>query len=87
VQALTKNNARLRAEGHPAHVAFAGRDGLQLRLANVSEATGSGEVVLLTTALLEDGSLAYTIGVAPAREFATYQDAFQRVNRSVVFGR
>ena len=62
---------------------FAGRQGLQVRLRNVSEATGSPEVVLLTTALLDDGNLFYSIGVAPENEFGQYSRTLQRVNQSV----
>ncbi len=87
VQSLSQGNPQLRPEGEPVPVVFAGRDGLELRLSNVSDATGGTEVVLLTTALLDDGSLAYSIGVSPANEIGTYRQAFQRVNRSVTIGR
>jgi beta-barrel assembly-enhancing protease len=87
VQALAQGNPKLRAETRSVPVVFAGHDGLQLRLSNISDATGSPETVVLTTALLGDGRLAYSIGVAPAREIDAYADAFRRVNQSVSFGR
>jgi beta-barrel assembly-enhancing protease len=87
VSNLAQGNPRLRPAGSAQPTTFAGREGLELRLSNVSDATGEPEVVLLTTALLEDGSLAYSIGVAPAAQFATYRDAIQRVNQSVMIRR
>jgi hypothetical protein len=53
----------------------------------VSEANDSPAVVVLTTALLEDGTLARSIGVAPAVQFETYRRVFDRVNQSVAIGR
>jgi len=38
---------------------------------------------VLRTALLDDGRLVYSIGVAPESEFPRYQPAFDRVNQSV----
>jgi beta-barrel assembly-enhancing protease len=87
VESLSKGNPQLRADTAARPVSFAGRQGLQVRLSNTSEATGAPEVVVLTTVLLEDGSLAYSIGVAPASQFGTYRDTIDRVNQSVVFGR
>jgi beta-barrel assembly-enhancing protease len=83
VQGFTQSNPRMQAEGNPRAVTFAGRQGLQVRLRNVSEATGFPEVVLLTTALLDGDNLFYSIGVAPENEFADYSQALQRVNQSV----
>lgn len=84
IQALAQGNPRLQAQGGGQPVQFAGREGLQTRLTNISEATGSREEVLVTTALLDDGRLVYSVGVAPASEFPGYQSAFARVNESVV---
>jgi beta-barrel assembly-enhancing protease len=83
VQGFAQTNPRLRAEGQPLHVGFAGRQGLQVRLANVSEGTHDSEVIVLTTALMDDGNLLYSIGVAPEREFERYSATLQRVNESV----
>jgi beta-barrel assembly-enhancing protease len=87
VSRLAQGNPRLQLAGSATRTPFAGRDGLEVRLSNVSEATGAPEVVLLTTALLDDGSLAYSIGVAPASQFAAYRDSFERVNQSVMIRR
>jgi Zn-dependent protease with chaperone function len=83
VQGLAQSNPGLQAEGNSQPVSFAGRQGLQVRLRNVSEATGKPEVVVLTTALLDDGNLFYSIGVAPQDEFGQYGRTLQRVNQSV----
>ncbi len=87
LQALSKGNPQLRTDNGPAPVVFAGRDGLQVGLTNVSEATGNRETVVLTTALLDERTLVYSIGVVPAAETGVYRDAFRRVNRSVVIDR
>jgi beta-barrel assembly-enhancing protease len=83
VQSFAQANSQLRSEGRPQPVTFAGRDGLQVRLSNVAEATRNPEVIVLTTALLDDGNLLYSIGVAPEHEFARYSQTLQRVNQSV----
>ncbi len=87
VRSLAQANPQLRVESQAVPVPFAGREGLQLRLSNVSDATGAPEAVLLTAALLDDGSLAYSIGVAPASRVGEYSETFLRVNRSVVVRR
>jgi hypothetical protein len=87
LQALSQGNPQLRTEGTPERAVFAGREGLQVQLSNESEATGDREAVLLTTGLLDDGRLVYSIGVAPASQLPTYRDVFQRVNRSIAMGR
>ncbi len=87
LRALTEGNPQLRASNRPASFAFAGRDGLQVRLTNVSEATGNPETVLLTTALLDDRTMVYSIGVVPTAETDVYRNAFRRVNQSVEIGR
>jgi hypothetical protein len=73
----------MRADSRPRPVTFAGREGLQIRLRNVPEATGSPEIVLLTTAFLDRDSLFYSIGVAPESEFPDCRQVLQRVNQSV----
>lgn len=83
VQALAQGNPQLRTDGTTRRVTFAGREGLQVRLRNESEATGATEIVLLTTALLDDGNLFYSVGVAPQGEFREYGPALERVNQSV----
>ncbi len=54
-------------------------------LSNVSDATGKNERIELFTALLQDGTLYYLIGVAPDDEFSAYQPVFRKVASSVQF--
>jgi hypothetical protein len=83
VQGLAQSNPQLRQTGGYSSVNFAGRRGLSTVLSNVSDATGQQERIALYTALLNDGSLFYVIGVAPANEFSTYQQVFNRSVRSL----
>ncbi len=83
VRSLAQGNPQLKVEGTGSPTQFAGREGLQLRLQNVSEVTGSPETVLVTTTLLDGGNLLYSIGVAPSNQFREYSQALQRVNASV----
>ena len=52
-------------------------------LTNVSDATGQQERIALYTAHLNDGSLFYVVGVAPAREFSAYRQIFNRSVQSL----
>jgi hypothetical protein len=87
VNSVAQSNPQMRPEGNPQPVTFAGRQALQLRLRNVSEATGSPEVVLLTTAMLDNSNLLYSVGVAPESEFSRYNQTLQKVNQSVQVNR
>ena len=83
IQGLAQSNPRLRQAGNFSSVTFAGRRGLATMLTNVSDVTGEQEQIALYTAQLADGSLFYVVGVAPAREFSTYQQVFNRSVRSL----
>ncbi len=52
-------------------------------MSNVSEVTGGREAVSVSTAQLQDGSLLFLLGVAPAEEARAYFDTFGRVRQSV----
>jgi hypothetical protein len=52
-------------------------------LSNTSEATGQREAIELTTTQLGDGTLLYSIGVAPADQFSSYRNVFDRVVSSI----
>ena len=56
-------------------------------LANVNDATGGRERIVLYTALRQDGSLFYMIGVSPDQEFNSYQQVFNKIAGSVQFAR
>ena len=83
LQGLAQSNPRMRQNGRFTSVTLAGRRGLATVLSNVSDATGEEEQLALYTTQLNDGSLFYVIGVAPAREFSDYQPVFNRSVRSI----
>jgi beta-barrel assembly-enhancing protease len=83
IQGLGQSNPRLRQAGGFSNVTFAGRRGLATVLSNVSEVTGEQERIALYTTQLNDGSLFFVVGVAPAREFSTYQPVFNQSVRSI----
>jgi beta-barrel assembly-enhancing protease len=63
-------------------VRFAGRQGLRAVLSNTS-ATGQPENIVVFTTQLRDGSLFYTVAVAPRPDFPTYSRVFDRVITSI----
>jgi Zn-dependent protease with chaperone function len=83
IEALSDSNPRLRRESEYRQRSVAGRNGLQTVLSNVSDVTRQEETIQLATALMPDGTLMYALGVAPDREFDTYQPHFQRVVQSI----
>ena len=84
VQALGRNNPQLRLRSRLAQAPIGNRQGRVVLLDNVSE-TGRPESVLVHTTLLRDGSLFYSIAVAPQEEYPVYRDAFARVKSSIRF--
>ena len=87
IQALQQGNPQLRRQGNYQRGSIGGRQGLHTTLSNVSEATGSQEVVDLFTTQLSDGSLFYVVGVAPRQEYDAYGNVFRRVVSSIRFMR
>jgi beta-barrel assembly-enhancing protease len=79
---IAQNNPGLRAEEAPARTTISGRPAYLTRLTNQS-GTGRVEVVLLWTTLLRDGTLFYSVGVAPRDEYQRYSSVFDRVSRSI----
>ena len=87
IQSIAQSNPRLsRASGYE-RSAVGGRTGLRASLSNFSDATGRDERIDLYTALLQDGTLFYLIGVAPTNEFGEYQPVFRKVAGSIQFTR
>jgi hypothetical protein len=82
---LEQGNPRMRQAAGSRRTSMGGRSGLATTLSNVSEATGEEETIELVTTQLRDGTLFYYIAVAPAREYGTYRNVFQRVGSSVQF--
>jgi hypothetical protein len=83
INSLSQSNPQLRGRSTYNAVTIAGRRGLHTVLNNVSDVTRQPEQIELFTTQLNDGSLFYVIGVAPANEFATYQRVFNQIVRSI----
>jgi Zn-dependent protease with chaperone function len=83
IQGLAQNNPSLRQNANFNNIQFAGRNGLGTVLSNVSDVTRQGEGIALYTTLLNDGSLFFVVGVAPAREFNNYRQIFDQSVRSL----
>jgi beta-barrel assembly-enhancing protease len=87
LQSLRQGNPRLSTPGNYESATMGGRQGLHTVLSNISDATGGQEVIDVTTALLSDGSLFYTLGVAPRDEYNSYANVFRTVVRSIQFAK
>ena len=83
IQGLAQSNPQLRQSGSFSNVTIGGRNGLATVLTNVSDATGQPERIALYTTQMNDGSLFFVVGVAPAREFTTYRQIFNRSVQSL----
>jgi Zn-dependent protease with chaperone function len=87
VAAFAQSNPQMARAGNSARATIGGRTGLRTLLANVSEATGGRERIVLYTAQMQDGALFYMIGVSPEEDFGTYQTIINRVAQSIRFTR
>jgi Zn-dependent protease with chaperone function len=85
--AFAQSNPQLARAGNSTRATLGGRTALRTLLANVSEATGGGERIVLYTAQMQDGALFYLIGVSPEQEFGAYQPVINRVAQSIRFTR
>ena len=83
IDSLGQGNPRLRRASGYDRVTVDGRAGLRTVLSNTSEATGDREGIDLVTTQLGDGTLLYTVGVAPASQFSSYRGVFDRIVRSI----
>lgn len=87
VASFAQANPQLARAGNATRATVGGRPGLRTLLANVSEATGGRERIVLYTAQMRDGALFYMIGVSPEQEFQTYQPVINKVAQSIRFTR
>jgi Peptidase family M48 len=87
IQSLAQSNPRLSRENSSTRGNIGGRPALRTTLGNVNDATGGRERIVLYTALRQDGSLFYLVGVSPDQEFNSYQQVFNKVAGSVQFAR
>lgn len=83
LQGFARANPQLRRQGGYSRTTIGGRQGLTTTLTNVSDVTGERETVNVSTVQLQDGSVLFLIGVAPASEARTYLNTFGRVRQSV----
>ena len=83
MQGLAQNNPSLRQTGGFSNITISGRPGLATVLTNVSDVTRQQERIALYTTQLNDGSLFFVVGVAPAREFNAYRQIFNRSVQSL----
>ena len=83
MQGLAQSNPSLRQAGGFSNINVAGRPGLATVLTNVSDVTRQEERIALYTTRLNDGSLFFVVGVAPAREFNAYRQIFNRSVQSL----
>src|SRR5439155_7558013 len=79
----SQTNPQQQQSGNAKNESVAGRSGVTVQLANVSEVTGQPEYISLSTPELRNGGLLYVIGVAPRTEAGTYDNAFRKVRQNI----
>jgi peptidase M48-like protein len=87
LQGFAQSNPNLKRQGGYSRTTIGGRQGLTTTLSNVSDVTGDTEAVNVSTVQLDNGSVLFLIGVAPANEAGTYLNTFGRVRQSVQLNR
>jgi len=83
LRSFAQGNPKLQQSGNSKNDSVAGRSGVTVQLANVSEVTGQPEYISLSTTELRNGGLLYVIGVAPRAEAGTYDNAFKKVRQNI----
>ena len=79
VQSLARGNPNLDRPSRFDRINVAGRRGLRAVLQNRSEVSGDRESIELVTLQMRDGNLFYGIGVAPASQYPSYKNVFDRI--------
>lgn len=85
IAGFAQSNPRLAREGSTNRGTLGGRRALRTQLANISEATGGRERIVLYTTEMKDGALFYLIGVSPEDEWSRYESVINRVASSIRF--
>jgi hypothetical protein len=80
---FAQSNPQLQQSGKAKNESVAGRSGVTVQLANVSEVTGQPEYISLSTTELRNGGLLYVIGVAPRTEAGTYDNTFKKIRQNI----
>ena len=83
LDSLSRANPRMSRPGGYDRVNVGNRTGLRAMLSNTSEATGQRENIEVVTTQMRDGSLLYTIAVAPSNEYSSYRGVFNRIVGSI----
>ena len=84
LKSVAQSNPELRANGQQQQIDMSGRAGLATPLVNPSSLGGAEHISLYTT-FLADGNLFYYLTVVPEKDAEAFQQAFQRVGRSIRF--
>ena len=82
LRGLRESNPEMRPVGEPETLQMSQRSGLASSFVNPSPLGGSERVTISTTFLAKD-TLFYYLTVAPENDLAGFQDAFERVRRSI----
>jgi Zn-dependent protease with chaperone function len=83
IDSLARGNPNLSRPSNFDRASVAGRTGLRTVLQNQSDVTGRRETIELVTTQLRDGTLFYSIGVAPTEDYASYKRVFSRIWDSI----
>ncbi len=83
LDSLAQANPQLSRPSGYDRVNIGNRAGLRTVLTNTSEATRQRENIEVFTTQLRDGSLLYTIAVAPRDEYSWYRNVFNRIVGSI----
>jgi len=87
VSSLAAGNPSLRRNANYTRTTLSGRQWLRTTLVNRSPGTTQDERIAVFTALLEDGTLFYALGIAPQDRFASYESTFRKIVGSIRFAR
>jgi Zn-dependent protease with chaperone function len=82
LKAVAQNNPELRLAGEQQMLKISQRGALGTPLVNASQ-LGGNEMVSLYTTLLVDGTLFYYLTIVPEKDAATFQEAFDRIGKSI----
>ena len=82
LKAIAQNNPDLRAAGSQQQIQVSQRTALSTPLVNSSQLGGQEQVGVYTT-FLADGTLFYFLTIAPEKDAAALQEAFQRIGQSI----
>jgi Zn-dependent protease with chaperone function len=83
IDSLSRGNPNLSRGGRSDRVDVAGRRALRTMLKNLSDVTGRSETIELVTLEMGNGSLFYSIGVAPSDQYTSYRNVFDRIWNSI----